>query len=87
MESRKEPQFFCAEADIVQNLKDAGCKEAIIQAFIQDVRDGDYLKGTEVLQMHRRSLLNDLHEDQKRIDCLDYFLYKMQKELEVMGRL
>lgn len=68
------------ENAIVQNLKDAGCGQALITEFMEDFRKKNISKDLKLLQAHRRLLLEKLHKEQKRIDCLDYLVYKMTKE-------
>ena len=68
------------EEAIIQNLKDAGCDEDTIEAFIEDIRDEKINDGLKILAAYRRSLLDNLHKEQKRIDCLDYLVYTMQKK-------
>lgn len=68
------------EESIIQNLKDSGCGEDIIKAFVEDLREKKISEGLKLLEAHRRALLDELHKEQKRIDCLDYLVYKMRKE-------
>lgn len=68
------------EDAIIQNLKDAGCDEGSIMAFIEDIRAEKISDGLKLLSLHRRSLLDHLHEDQKQIDCLDYLVYQLEKQ-------
>lgn len=68
------------DSALIQNLKDAGCDEDTIQAFMEDLQCGKRIKGTQLLERHRRHLLDALHQDQKRIDCLDYLLFMLRKE-------
>ncbi|MDE7230683.1 MAG: hypothetical protein K2N56_09405 [Oscillospiraceae bacterium] len=68
------------ENAIVQNLIDAGCGQEFIAEFMEDLRNDNISKDLKLLQAHRRSLLDDLHKEQKRIDCLDYLVYRMTKE-------
>ena len=35
--------------------------------------------GLRLLNQHRRLLLDAMHREQKRIDCLDYLLYQIRK--------
>ncbi len=65
---------------IIQNLKDAGCDDKTILAFMDDIRDDKIDAGLKLLATHRRSLLDDLHKEQKQIDCLDYLVFTMQKK-------
>lgn len=68
------------ENAIVQNLIDAGCGEDLIAEFMDDFRKDNISKDLKLLAAHRRLLLDNLHKEQKRIDCLDYLVYKMEKE-------
>ena len=68
------------EEIIIQNLIDAGCVRDFIMKFMDDYRNKDISGELSLLAEHRRSLLNDLHTKQKRLDCLDYLVYKMKKE-------
>ena len=34
------------------------------------------------LQCHRCCLLDKLHEEQKKIDCLDYLIYMLKKQMK-----
>lgn len=68
------------EDSIIQNLKDAGCDEDTIKAFIKDIRAEKISEGLKLLSAHRRTLLRHLHEEQKQIDCLDYLVYQLEKQ-------
>lgn len=70
-------RFF--DESIAQNLKDAGCDKEVIDAFMHDLQEGNKAKATQLIQKHRCSLLADLHKDQKRIDCLDYLIFMIQR--------
>ncbi len=69
------------EEDIIQNLKDSGCGAETIEAFVENLHQEKYSEGLKLLAAHRRILLDELHKEQKRIDCLDYLVYKMKKNL------
>lgn len=68
------------ENRIIQNLKDAGCDNDTIAAFVEDVRKQNITRGLQLLAIHRRTLLDNLHKEQKQIDCLDYLIYKIKKQ-------
>lgn len=68
------------EKEIVQNLIDAGCEQNLIAEFIEFFRQKNISKDLKLLAAHRRLLLDNIHREQKRIDCLDYLVYKMTKE-------
>ena len=65
---------------IIQNLKDAGCSQETIMSFVENISENRVEEGLGILALHRRSLLDELHREQKQIDCLDYLVYKMKKE-------
>lgn len=71
------------ENAMIQNLKDAGCDKDTITAFVKDLREEKITDGLKLLAVHRRSLLDKLHKEQKRIDCLDYLVYKLEKNQKV----
>lgn len=68
------------EDTIVQNLKDTGCDQDTITAFMDDLREENITDGLKLLSTHRRSLLDELHKAQKRIDCLDYLVYVLKNK-------
>ena len=68
------------ERSIIRNLRDSGCGEDTIKAFVEDFRGEKFSEGLKLLEAHRRILLDELHKEQKRIDCLDYLVYKIKKE-------
>jgi len=68
------------ENRIIQNLKDAGCDNDTITAFVEDVRKQNITQGLQLLSVHRQTLLDNLHKEQKQIDCLDYLIYKIKKQ-------
>ncbi len=60
----------------LQNLRDAGCDEELIQRFQKCCEEGKEREGMRLLAKHRDELLEAMHREQKHIDCLDYFLYQ-----------
>lgn len=62
-------------------LKDAGCDEALEKQLIVLKQTGQTDEFLRLLAKHKTNLLADLHTSQKRIDCLDFLVYKTKKEL------
>lgn len=63
-----------------QNLIDAGCGRETVQRcvfFAQEKKTTELLR---LLLFHRKVLLDAVHLNQKQIDCLDYLIYKTEKE-------
>ena len=61
-----------------QNLLDAGCDEAFIAEY-------DTLCGCTKLcrlKARRRELLDGIHAEQKKLDCLDYLIYQLRCKAE-----
>ncbi len=84
MKSRKTKKMDVFENpyaySVLQNLKDAGCSDEIVEKFIALDGDDDKEQQLKLLFTHRRHLLEELHREEKRIDCLDYLLYQMQRK-------
>lgn len=62
-----------------QNLIDAGCNQEIVQRCMALDREKRIAEMKRILARHRRTLLDTIHADQKKIDCLDYLVYQMEK--------
>lgn len=67
------------EPAVIQNLRDAGCNNATIDAFIKDFRENKPAEALKLLAVHRQFLLEQLHKEQKQIDCLDYLVYRIEQ--------
>ena len=64
---------------LLQNLHDAGCSQQIIEKFMQGRREKDMLCQIRILAKQRSLLLEALHTDQNKLDCLDYLLFQLKK--------
>ncbi len=76
MEAITENRIF----KIRRNLSDAGCEGALIQKFLSLDQKQEREEQYRLLSRHRAALLENLHQDQYKIDCLDYMVYTMKKE-------
>lgn len=68
-----------SEETIIQNLRDAGCDERTITAFLGCMREEKETESFRLLKKQRSLLLDAVHREEKKIDCLDYLVYRMQK--------
>ncbi len=60
-----------------RNLFDAGCSEEFVSAFGElDSASAQLAR----LRLYRRDLLNSVHAEQKKLECLDYLMCKMRSE-------
>lgn len=64
---------------IIQNLKDAGCDCETIERYLFLAKRKSTQKQMELLSMHRDRLLEKVHREEKRIDCLDYLVHQLRK--------
>ena len=71
--------------ELIMNLKDAGCDEELITKCIKKYNNDDLKMLIKSLQCHRCCLLDKLHEEQKKIDCLDYLIYTLKKQMKEDG--
>ena len=63
---------------LVQTLADAGCEESLVQQFLQLWQAGHLHQSICLLCQYRAGLLGQIHQDQKKLDCLDYLLYQLK---------
>lgn len=70
------------EEIVIRNLRDAGCNLDIIEKFLFYFKKDDRQSQLYLLQKHRNHLLDSVHQDERRIDCLDYLVYQIQKNVK-----
>lgn len=70
-----DPQFALS-----RNLQDAGCDAYTAEAVMKLHAKGKTEEELRLLQRHRRTLLNEVHKNQKNIDCLDFLIFKLGQE-------
>ena len=61
-------------------LSAAGGDVPFIERFLALERQHDRREQYRLLSLHRAALLDGLHQEQYKIDCLDHMVYTMQKE-------
>lgn len=62
---------------IIQNLKDAGCKDDFIERFILALENNQNKEVFLLLRGWRNSLLDKIHNNQHKLDWLDYLIRKL----------
>lgn len=67
------------EEQVRQNLIDAGCDDKLIQSYLVAMRDHDDHKCAQLLERRRRALLDEIHGEEKQLNCLDYLRYQLQR--------
>ena len=68
------------EQSLILNLKDAGCDDALIQQCMELLKSKQEEAVISLLSKHRKYLLDCYHADQKKISCLDFFLYQLNQQ-------
>lgn len=66
--------------EIIRILKDAGCKEDFIMKFISVTDITQSKKALELLREWRNHLMNEIHSNQHKLDCLDYLIRMLSNE-------
>ena len=65
---------------VIQNLKDAGCDKKTVAQFLAFGEEGNTQEQLKLLSVQRQQLLDRIHQEEKRIDCLDYLVYQIQRK-------
>ena len=65
---------------VIENLKDAGCNISTIEKFMDFAANNKKKKQLEILEKQRSALLKRIHKDEKRISCLDYLVYQINRD-------
>ena len=66
--------------DILQCLTDARCTDKAAEKIMGLLEKDNPKAAMQLMQTQRRALLDQLHDQQKCIDCLDYLTYQMNQE-------
>lgn len=71
----------------IRNMEDAGCSEDTINSFLLCYQANDVNGELQVLSRHRKNLLDKIHKEQKKIDCLDYLVYQIEKSVKPVEKI
>ena len=64
---------------LYENLIDARCSEALRERCSALAERGQTAQMLLLLRGHRKELLNQIHEQQKALDCLDYLIFQTER--------
>lgn len=70
-------------AILQQNLQDAGCSPSMtedILRYLLSGKESDIRCALCLLRKHKQMLLLQLHDDERRIDNLDYLIYDISQQ-------
>lgn len=65
-----------------QNLKDAGCGDAVIEEILMLYQSGRYQDSLRMMKKDRCRLMEELHECGRKVDCLDFLIRKMERKMQ-----
>ena len=74
------PEASDAKGLFLQNLIDAGCDPELIRQCTALAQQKETFELMRVLSRHRKALLDAVHQNEKRIDCLDYLIHALEKQ-------
>lgn len=63
-----------------QSLVDAGCGPEAVRQCVALARGGRTTELVDVLSGYRRRLLDAVHQNERRIDCLDYLVCMIERQ-------
>ena len=67
--------------ELTQALRDAGCDEATATKLMKLYAAGQTAKAKKLLSQHRKELLDGIHAEERKISCLDYLVYEMNRSV------
>lgn len=71
MEGKKE--------HLIRRLKEMDCDEKLIETITEKMIAGDVETARLLLRRHRKTLMDCLHESEKKVDDLDLLIYQINK--------
>lgn len=81
---RREMTKMCRDPlsaeSVEQNLRDAGCPETFVRSFLARYATSTPSEQMQMLHEQRERLLEQLHDSQKHLDCMDYLCYQIRKQ-------
>lgn len=72
---RGQQEVECLRATLV----DANCDQEFIERFMKCQDKSNMEEALRMLFLHRKKLLDCMHESQARLDCLDYLIYELRR--------
>ena len=70
------------EQAVKEDLLHVGCSEDSAQAVERLVNAGQLGDALRQMKIIRCELMDELHQGQRRVDCLDYLIRQTEKEIK-----
>lgn len=74
------------EAMLIRNLHDSGCPQELVEQFMTQNNTNNTAAQIQLLTAHRRTILNRVHEEQAKLDCIDYLVFQLKKNSSATRR-
>lgn len=71
------------DLNIQRILEDAGCNPIMIKEFLNFKKCGKHKEQERLLAIHRENLLEAIHENQKKIDYLDFLIFSLNPNTKI----
>ena len=71
------------EEHLIRNLHDAGCSHEFVEHFMDKHITNNLSEKIRLLTEHRSTVLHSIHEEQFKLDCVDYLLFQMKHHSSV----
>lgn len=65
------------QSSLIRNLMDAGCDTDFINQFISMMNSHKNNEACSLLRGWRNCLLDEIHSNQHKLDCLDYLIREL----------
>lgn len=65
---------------LYENLLDAGCGRELTEQVAALLNTGHTREGLALLARHRKTVLENCHAEQKKMECLDYLIYQLRNK-------
>ncbi len=66
--------------ETLQCMKDCGCSEEQAMRYLALHQSDNISEQLQFLYCQRRKLMNELHDAQKKIDCIDYVIRQLEQQ-------
>lgn len=66
--------------DTLQCMKDCGCTDEQARRYLKLHQSDNITEQLQFLYCHRKKLMNELHDAQKKIDCIDYVIRQLEQQ-------
>ena len=70
------------EQAVKENLVNAGCPEESAQTVARLIKAGQVRDALHEMRIIRCDLMEELHQNQRRVDCLDYLIRQTEKSIK-----